>query len=74
MLYEVITDLLIERDADPRVEAPAGEGQPGAIAGGVRHRDAQTAQDALAGLVVRRTAYDGTRDASGRKVPRDILV
>ena len=26
----------------------------------------------LAGLVVRRTAYDGTRDASGRKVPRDI--
>ncbi|HYO41630.1 MAG TPA: FAD-dependent oxidoreductase, partial [Candidatus Limnocylindrales bacterium] len=26
----------------------------------------------LAGLVVRRTAYDGTRDASGRKVPRDV--
>ena len=26
----------------------------------------------LAGLVVRRTAYDGTRDAAGRKVPRDV--
>jgi putative selenate reductase len=26
----------------------------------------------LAGLVCRRTAYDGTRDASGRKVPRDV--
>jgi len=26
----------------------------------------------LAGLVVRRTAYDGTRDASGRKVPHDV--
>ncbi len=26
----------------------------------------------LAGLVVRRTAYDGTRDASGRKVPGDV--
>ncbi len=26
----------------------------------------------LTGLVVRRTAYDGTRDASGRKVPRDV--
>jgi putative selenate reductase len=30
-------------------------------------------QDArLAGLVVRRTAYDGTRDASGRKIPHDV--
>jgi putative selenate reductase len=26
----------------------------------------------LAGLVVRRTEYDGTRDATGRKVPRDV--
>ena len=34
---------------------------------GVRVEDGR-----LAGLVVRRTAYDGTRDASGRKVPRDV--
>ena len=26
----------------------------------------------LAGIIVRRTAYDGTRDAVGRKVPRDV--
>ena len=34
---------------------------------GVRAEDGR-----LAGLVVRRTAYDGTHDASGRKVPRDV--
>jgi putative selenate reductase len=32
----------------------------------------RVADGRLAGLVVRRTAYDGTRDASGRKVPRDV--
>ena len=63
------------------IDADAGRpgGGRGAPRGGDRGRASWPGRSAcasedgrLAGLVVRRTAYDGTRDASGRKVPRDV--